>query len=198
MTTTTAQLVIGAWADGSPASLPSTLEAPMPRQYRRTSPSERFWPRVNKDGPVPPHAPELGPCWIWTGSRRNGYGEVWDATRQSKFIYAHRLSYEMHFGSIPDDMDICHKCDNPPCVRADHLFLGTHLANVGDMRAKGRGFNPPIVTGSAHYAATLTDEQVAEIRRRWAVNPSGQRALAREYGVSQSTIWRLIHGVTRG
>lgn len=111
----------------------------------------RFWAQVNKDGPIV--RPEFGPCWVWTGLtmiwRKQTYGKfnVADPTRPlrsrnrlaRRHIPAHRFSYELANGAIGDPMlFVCHKCDNPPCVRPDHLFLGTPQDNIDDMIAKGR------------------------------------------------------------
>jgi hypothetical protein len=75
-------------------------------------------------------------CWIWNGSReRAGYG--WIFVREKKMA-AHRLAYELFVGAIPVGLFVCHRCDNPPCVRPDHLFVGTREDNFRDMRQKGR------------------------------------------------------------
>lgn len=83
-------------------------------------------------------------CWLWIGSTgTSGYGQV-----GRKKIYgrrpigAHRHSWLLHFGKIPDEIHVCHRCDNRLCVRPDHLFLGTAKENLDDMRSKGRGFTP--------------------------------------------------------
>jgi hypothetical protein len=93
---------------------------------RATAPEVRFWPKVAKsDG-----------CWEWMGSRKEtGYGLF---TLDSRTSSAHRFSYSLAFGSIPAGMEVCHHCDNPPCVRPDHMFLGTHSDNMRDRFAKGR------------------------------------------------------------
>lgn len=94
------------------------------------TPEERFWHHVSKsDG-----------CWEWTAHRlRRGYGQI-SITHRDK-TSAHRFSWELHFGKIPEGLFVCHKCDNPPCVRPDHLFLGTHQDNVRDRDLKGRARN---------------------------------------------------------
>jgi HNH endonuclease len=87
----------------------------------------RFWFRVDK----------TGDCWTWTGGKsRNGYGAFW--TKEKRLVRASRFSYEQHYGPIPNGMVVCHRCDNPPCVRPDHLFLGTQSDNMRDMWQKGR------------------------------------------------------------
>ncbi len=90
--------------------------------------ADRFWSKV-----------EVGEgCWVWTGSRlRLGYGRIYSGV-SNVVVQAHRASYEIHHGPIPDGMFVMHTCDNPPCVNPTHLRLGTPLENHGDMRAKGR------------------------------------------------------------
>lgn len=81
-----------------------------------------------------------GDCWLWTGYRQpSGYGRF--AIRHHP-DYAHRIAYQLAYGPIPSGMDVCHTCDNPPCVRPEHLFLGTAAENTADMLAKGRHKTP--------------------------------------------------------
>jgi hypothetical protein len=93
---------------------------------------DRFW-RYSNEG-------EPDQCWEWTGKARHpfGYGVFGLGTRQAGTMQAHRFSYQLYVGPIPDGMCVLHKCDNPPCVNPDHLFLGTRADNNHDMIAKGR------------------------------------------------------------
>ena len=131
---------------------------------------ERFWRKVDKSGV----------CWVWTGARQgNGYGQL---TRDRAHHLAHRFSWAMHHGAIPGGVDVCHKCDNPSCVRPDHLFLGSRLDNMQDAMKKGR-----IPGGERHYAALLDDDRVREIRRRLAAG-EGPAAVGRAMGLEMKHV----------
>jgi len=148
---------------------------------------ERFWANVEKGG--------ADDCWPWTGYLyKTGYGGT---EFSGKPIYAHRLAWIVHYGPITGSLEVLHSCDNPPCCNHAHLFLGTQLDNIADMNAKGRGAAPPIHRGEANPKATLTDAQVAELRLLAAGGNLKQRDLAARFGVSQSTVCRLIHQHTR-
>jgi hypothetical protein len=144
--------------------------------------SERFWEKVDKNGPVPPHRPALGKCWVWIGSiATDGYGKL-KSKIGSKLVNerAHRVSWELDSGKkIPERKLICHHCDNILCVRPSHLFIGDDRDNVRDMIEKRRN-NWGIVR-------KLTPEQVQEIRN---TNPSWgyQTRLAEKFGVHQSVV----------
>jgi hypothetical protein len=78
-------------------------------------------------------------CWFWIGGTvRDGYGSIGRGARGAGVIRAHRLSWLIHYGEIPEGLNVLHKCDNPSCVRPDHLFLGTTADNMEDARNKGR------------------------------------------------------------
>ena len=143
------------------------------RYYPRKTLSERFWGKVQKT---------LG-CWLWSGCRNTlGYGIV-SPGGQGNNVYAHRISWELHFSSIPKNMCVLHHCDNPSCVRPDHLFLGTHKDNALDKVQKGRSLR-----GERHSQAKLDTATVLIIRERYASGGFTQKTLANEYGVSGSQI----------
>lgn len=133
-------------------------------------------------------------CWVWTGYRRNGHHGALSV--HNRPTYVHELSYAIHFGPIPEGTIVRHHCDNPPYWRPQHLAVGTQADNIADMWARGRA-RPGVTRGMAHHLARLTNDQVGEIRRRWAAGRVRQRDLAVEYGCTQSTIWRFVHGITR-
>lgn len=112
---------------------PGTTEVDSAMQRYRKGPASvetSFWLRVRKgEG-----------CWEWSGWRAgSGYGQI---KVNKRIESAHRLSWILHHGAIPKGLIVCHHCDNPPCVRPDHLFLGTYSDNVRDAMHKGRMFTP--------------------------------------------------------
>lgn len=131
---------------------------------------DRFWIKVKKsDG-----------CWIWGALRLNGYGCL---RFNGKRTLAHRVSWEIHNGPIPEGLFVLHRCDNPACVRPDHLFLGTRKDNMQDMIKKGR--RAPIrLLGEWNPQSKLTEASVKQIR---SSNCSGID-LAKQFGVSQQLI----------
>lgn len=145
------------------------------------TPVDRFWSWVAK----------TEACWEWQGQRTTaGYGVLRPKSTDRRGIYAHRFSFELHHRPLEPGEEVCHRCDNPPCVNPDHLFAGSHADNMADMARKGRGATRPIL-GEAHHFARLTDEQVLEIRARCAAGEN-QHDIAREFGVVNSNV-SMIH-----
>lgn len=172
-----------------------------PRQpLQGLSPEERFWHHVTK----------TNECWEWTGVRKdNGRGLLYGVFRTydgpkdkgGRQRYAHRYSWELHNGPIPNGLLVCHHCDNPPCVRPDHLFLGTAVDNNRDMNEKGRhGSTKGISTnrGANNPNASLDETLVRFIRRRYYSEGQSQKRIARELGCTAGTVQSVIEGKTWG
>lgn len=141
---------------------------------------ERFWEKVDKSGT----------CWLWTARTNRGCYGVFTVNFRSR-VLAHRIAYELTHGHIPDGFDICHKCDNPPCVNPDHLFAGTRKQNMEDALSKNRmarGFRLP--------QTKLSDEQVMSLLSRL---DSGKkiRDVALEFGISSGHVSALKRGQFR-
>ncbi len=175
---------------------------------RRMTP-DLFWRKVDKSGE----------CWLWTGSKVGiGYGKT---HYEGKYWRAHRLSWKFTFGEIPDGLCVLHKCDNPACVRPDHLFLGTFDDNNKDMAKKGRSVkgdkNPrrlhperyPIgdehysrtqpdrlARGKNHGCAKLTDDDVREIYRTYKNKLMNLGQLASQFHVSTFAVHCITTGKT--
>lgn len=152
--------------------------------------AERFWSKVDKNGPPVTNRPELGNCWVWTrGTTEFGYGQF--TVTKGHPSTAHMVSYALEIGPVPPGMHTCHHCDNPPCVRPTHLFLGTAADNALDMVSKGRqGDRHP---GSGNPQARLSDEGVQAIRSV-PYYYGRTAALARECRVSGTTIRKVLAG----
>ncbi len=118
-------------------------------------------------------------CWIWTGpDNGKGYGVFYIGTKNR---HAHRISYEVFKGPIPEGLHILHACDNPACVNPAHLRTGTQKDNAIDRESRGRRD----VRGERIGTSKLTEADVIEIRK----SKLGQKALAEKYGVAPSHIW---------
>lgn len=127
-------------------------------------------------------------CWEWKASIAGiGYGQI-KLTGQRRQAYAHRVAYILENGDIPENMIVCHRCDNPKCVNPDHLFLGTQKDNMLDMKQKNRQTN-----GEKNARAKLTDQDVREIRSLLETGIS-QRKIASIYGVHQIQVSRIKTG----
>jgi hypothetical protein len=140
----------------------------------------------------------LSDCWLWCASKdAAGYGAISvDVDGKRTSLRAHRLSYELTKGPIPVGLMACHKCDNPPCVNPDHIFLGTAQENSADRDAKGRHrVVPPRnrAIGERSGQAKLTDADVLRISERYA-DGATQKQLASEFGISQTEVGNILRG----
>lgn len=125
-------------------------------------------------------------CWIWKrGIKSHGYGYI---IINQKDVGVHRLSWTLHYGSIPDGLFVCHTCDVKACVNPQHLFLGTRYDNIKDMVNKGRQTRN---IGERNGSAKLTSDDVIKIRQSASRNGA---KLARELNVSTSLICRVRKG----
>ena len=141
---------------------------------------ERLWAKIDASGD----------CWLWTGARqRSGYGRI--MVSKGRFDLAHRVSYRLTRGEIPEGMFVLHSCDNPQCVKPAHLFVGTQADNMRDCRAKGRWqYKARNQSGERNPNAILSDAVVAAMLAELA---AGARpvATARKYGISYKTLWAI-------
>lgn len=155
---------------------------------------QRFWSKIDKSGE----------CWVWTAYRLpSGYGQI---SIKKKLYLASRVSYAIAHGVLPDHLHVCHHCDNPPCVRPDHLWLGTDKDNHQDMIRKGRDLvgerNPMYgkrrtwdcnpAYGERHPGAKLTWETVDAIRSLYRAGGITQTDLGKIYGVGQTLIGKVV------
>jgi hypothetical protein len=130
-------------------------------------------------------------CWIWTGvTNGRGYGKFY--VTNSLHYLAHRVSWYLVNGKIPDGKFLLHTCDNPRCVNPDHLHLGTQTDNMRDMCQKGRHVSWDS-SGENNGAAKLTKKQVDEMRLIYAQGGSSYRKLMIRYGISKSQVSRIIN-----
>jgi len=151
---------------------------------KKTHWAERFWDKVNKSAG----------CWEWTGGT-NGYGYGVLAIAHGRPRLAHRLSWELAHGPVPDGLCVLHRCDNRLCIRPDHLFIGTRSENTKDRHDKGR-----TARGESFTPSKLTAAQAADIRARYAAIPryarGRMRPLLREFGIAQSTLYSIVNEQT--
>lgn len=155
-----------------------------------------FWRKVNK----------LSGCWVWTGTKNeNGYGYFGVS---GKMIRAHRISWMMHNGVIPNKLHVLHKCDTPSCVNPSHLFLGTHKENMMDRDLKGRNkihcgdsngarIHPEkLARGSKNKSSKLSEEKILKIRLIYSLGGISQKELAAQFNMNQTTIGDIIRRET--
>ncbi len=140
--------------------------------------ARRFWAKVDK----------AGECWIWTGHRLpKGYGTLGVGDKNKK---ATHVSILLDTGAFPPDGSVvAHSCDNPPCVRPDHLFVTTHAGNAADRDQKGR-WRSPMLKGEKVGSSRLTEDEVRAI----LASPLGCRRLASQFGVSKANVQAIRRG----
>lgn len=140
----------------------------------------RLWTRIEKSSS----------CWVWQGALNStGYGVIGVRKHGHYQQYrVHRVVYELLVAVVPDDLILCHTCDNPRCCNPDHLFLGTHRDNAVDRQSKGRGSK---LRGSQNPSAKLSEDKVRDIRRLWAAGATNAQ-LAVAYGVSWGLIRKIV------
>lgn len=154
-----------------------------PGHHKRLPLIDRFWVKVDRSGGE-------DACWVWIACLSDkGYGQfVWHGRQE----IASRVSYEIAYGVRPGNLEVCHSCDNPPCVNPKHLWLGTRQDNIADSVQKGRTAASKRL-GEKHPFCNISDETIAEIRRRYEAGESIQKELAADFGVSRGYICEIVH-----
>ena len=152
-------------------------------QYSKSGydPVASFWAKVDKTGSDGRFTWNGTPCWMWLAARdRHGYGKASSGVR-SRFIRAHRRSWMLTKGPIPDGVNVLHHCDNPPCVNSDHHFLGSRKDNSRDMASKGRQGRQKILLKEHDTVRHLVSVGIPA------------RQVAKMYGVTYGAIWFILH-----
>lgn len=147
--------------------------------------SERFWRHVSKGA--------ADECWLWTAAVVAKYGvfttdDLLPSGRR-RMAKAHRFSWELANGPIPDGLLVCHTCDVPLCVNPGHLFVGTYSDNKRDQGAKGRN---PDLAGERNPNARINAEQAREIRGLAYTEPA--RVVGERYGIGVQTVYDIWLG----
>ncbi len=168
---------------------------------------ERFWSYVDKNGPIPQHNPALGQCWLWTGARSpRGYGAM-VLYPPTTTVRANRVAYAIQHGEDPFPLLVLHHCDNPPCIRGEHIRKGTTQDNSDDAVARDRmpsgdrnssRLHPELLPrGEDHHYCSVPDNDIAEMRRLYAEGGWTVTALAKQFKISISTAAKHIKGEGR-
>jgi hypothetical protein len=143
----------------------------------------RFWEKVDKNGPTPQRKPELGPCWVWKNALHTGGYGVLRIPGEKKNARAHVYAWTLENGPVPAGMFVLHHCDNRACVRASHLFVGTHKDNMEDAAEKGRLSSPK---------PQLSLEQIESILVDVAAGALTYAQIAEKYGTTARTVQRKV------
>ena len=151
--------------------------------HKRRSLEERFWAKVDKRGPTD--------CWEWqAGKFKSGDGGICIGGYNGKILHANRVSWELHYGPIPEGQYVLHTCDNRGCVNPAHLFLGTQADNMRDMAEKERQ-----ARGEAIGTSKLTNKQVRQVRYFLKLGYS-KCEIARIFKISEAAIYKIDVGET--
>lgn len=143
--------------------------------------SRRLWSRIRKGG--------ADECWPWIPCNgRNKYGMI---SKEGKNRHSHRVAYELHFGPFPQHLDVLHKCDYKPCCNPNHLYLGTDLDNARDRAERGRNCQ---AKGEKHWNASLSEEQVVEIRTLFSSGSVSMTTLGKRFGIARPQVARIVYG----
>lgn len=184
---------------GRPAGLPGSARGWCHTHYRRWqrhgNPLGQFRERPPAGSTLAeqfawyrPGKPSADECWDWEGSTdAGGYGQI---GRDGTMLKAHRVSYELHVGPIPEGAWLLHSCDRPICVNPNHLRSGNARDNTNDALSRDR-----IRKGEQHGQAKLTEQDVREMRRKRAQGMT-YLSIANQYGVGRATARNAILGVT--
>ncbi len=147
---------------------------------------DRFWNKVEKtEG-----------CWNWIAAKSlKGHGRF---RIDGKLYSPHRLVYEWEHGEIPEGMLVCHHCDNPSCVRLDHLFLGTSSDNMKDAYDKGRlsHWKGIRAYGEQHGHSKMTNETVRQLRKDRKIKNTSYRKLGKKYGITYTAVRKIVKRIT--
>lgn len=165
------------------------------KKYKVKNIGDRFFAKVQK----------TDSCWLWVGFRNSlGYGDFW--VGRGKHMNAPRVSWMLHNGEIPKEIDVCHKCDNPRCVNPEHLWLGTAKDNLGDMFQKKRNPNRVewnklnrhrIKFNEDRYNCKITANQVLEMRSKYIPRKGMCKVWAKKYHTTEKYIIAIVCGRKR-
>ncbi len=154
----------------------------------------RFWRKVERG--------ERNECWPWTGAVTDkGYGFCYPYGAKGGRYRSHRVSFFLFTGIDPGEDGSLHSCDNPPCNNPAHIIPTTQAVNLANMRAKGRDYKFPVISGENSPHAKLTDAQIVEMRSlAGTIDANGywsERRLAAHFDIVHSQVHRILHGQSR-